>query len=79
VMRTVPISEKQQDGPTISFPQRVEKLTPDRDNPYLVVSEILLVFVLGTSFVLIQVSRRRASKPSPDTRLAKLLHTRPWR
>jgi len=67
-------------GPAMSPSQRMEKLnSPDRDNPSLVVSEVILFLVVGTVFVLVHVSRKRPLKPVPHDRLAKLLHNRPWR
>ena len=76
-----PLSLNRQDaaGPIFSETNRLEKLnSSDRDNLSVAVSEVLLFLVVGTVFVLVHVSRRRPPA-SPDTPLAKLLHTRPWR
>ena len=42
-------------------------------------SEAVIFLLVGAVFLLVHLSMRRRLKPDPNTRLAKLLHTRPWR
>ncbi|HEY3197001.1 MAG TPA: hypothetical protein VGJ57_03215 [Nitrospirales bacterium] len=81
-INTEPLSGMLQDtlALAVSDFQRAEKLnSSDRDNPSLAVSEIILFLLVGTVFVLVHISRGRPIKSSPDPRLSKFLHTRPWR
>jgi len=65
---------------TVTGFQRVETMNPlEKSGPSIDVSEFIIFLVVGIVFLLVQISMRRPAKSSPDTALAKLLHTRPWR
>jgi hypothetical protein len=65
---------------TVSAPQRVEMLNAsEKDGASIDMSEVIIFLVVGAVFLLVYITMRRPAKLSPDTSLAKLLHTRPWR
>ena len=65
---------------TVSAPQRVETLNAsEKDGASIDMSEVIIFLVVGAVFLLVYITMRRPAKLSPDTSLAKLLHTRPWR
>jgi hypothetical protein len=59
---------------------RMETLNAsEKDGTSIDLSEVMIFLVVGAVFLLVHISRRRPASSSPDTALAKLLHTRPWR
>jgi hypothetical protein len=65
---------------TVTGFQRVETMNPSEKSGLSIdMSEFIIFLVVGIVFLLVQISMRRPAKSSPDTGLAKLLHTRPWR
>jgi hypothetical protein len=65
---------------TVADSQRVETLNAsEKDGASIDMSEVIIFLVVGAVFLLVYITMRRPAKPSPETSLAKLLHTRPWR
>jgi hypothetical protein len=51
----------------------------EKEGTSLFLSEAVIFLVVGAVFLLVHLSMRRRLKAPSNTRLAKLLHTRPWR
>ena len=65
---------------TVTGSQRAETMNrSEKSGASIDMSEVIIFLVVGVVFLLVHISMRRPAKSSPDTALAKLLHTRPWR
>jgi hypothetical protein len=67
---------------TESIPPVMAQMTgksSEKEGASIFLSEAVIFLVVGAIFLLVHLSMRRRLKPVSNTRLAKLLHTRPWR